>query len=284
MIKVDEGSRGRLGNKIFLFHTLMQLSQILEQTPYTVKWKGYEHFVPTCDILPGGYRASGGSGHPRDYEISHRELLDENIATLKERYSKGDWRIHPYSLIGPFFRITKKDPREFLKLKLQYLNEISTPCVGIHIRGGDNRGGDGKKCREVHPPDYYISAIDAILKDVSEPTFFLCTDDPDDDYPSYAQTIKYLQDKKADLCFSPSNSPIRDFSILSECDYLIAGSSTFVLAAGMIGKKKKIIHSKDFIEQFKNGDQKWYSGFGNGMFFHDMNHVKSDYYDLWRLI
>ena len=59
-------------------------------------------------------------------------------------------------------------------------------------------------------------------------------------------------------------------------DVLIAGSSTFVLAAGMLGKKKKIIHSKDFVEQFKDEDQKWYSKFGNGMFFHDLNHIKND--------
>ena len=52
----------------------------------------------------------------------------------------------------------------------------------------------------------------------------------------------------------------------------------------MIGKDKKIIHSKDFVEQFKDEDQKWYSSFGNGMFFHDMNHIKSDYYNLWSLI
>ena len=34
----------------------------------------------------------------------------------------------------------------------------------------------------------------------------------------------------------------------------------------MIGKHKKMIHSKEFVEQFKHEDQKWYSNFGNGMF------------------
>jgi hypothetical protein len=77
---------------------------------------------------------------------------------------------------------------------------------------------------------------------------------------------------------------MKDFSILTECDVLISGSSTFATAAGMIGKHKKIIHSKEFVEQFKDEDQKWYSNFGNGMFFYDLNHKKSDYYNLWRLI
>ena len=190
---------------------------------------------------------------------------------------------------GPFFRITKQDPRKFIQLKKRYTNnQASTIHVGIHIRGGDLRAervGHFRHEQEIHPSEYYINSIDYVLEKYNnDVTFCLCTDDPDINYPSFHDTITYLKDKKVFLLFNPSNTYMEDFSILSECDILIAGSSTFVLAAGMIGKHKKIIHSKQFVEQFKNGDQKWYSNFGNGMFFYDINHMKSDYYNVWRLI
>ena len=112
----------------------------------------------------------------------------------------------------------------------------------------------------------------------------MCTDDPDPNYPSFQKTLDHLLDTKTETYCDTNNSYQKDFSILANSDVLIAGSSTFVTAAGMLGKHKKIIHSKDFVKQFKDEDQKWYSNFGNGMFFHDMNHMKSDYYNVWKLI
>ena len=140
-------------------------------------------------------------------------------------------------------------------------------------------------CKEIHPPEYYKNAIDYVLEWFEgKVTFYLCTDDPDMNFPSYRDTLLYLMHKNVMLYHNKTNNYMEDFAILAECDVLISGSSTFALAAGMTGKHKKIIHSKDFVDQFKNEDQKWYSSFGNGMFFHHMNHMKSDYYNVWRLL
>ena len=276
MLIIDKQTRGRHGNKVFHFNTLIQLSSILGQDVYTAPWDGYDSFQPSCEIL---------STPSPTQEIPHGDLIYDSHDELKEKYGVGDWRLHTLSLCGPFYRLTHKDPREFLALKASYLADIDKTCVGIHIRGGDTRGADGMNCREIHEPSYYINAIDAVLEECGEDIiFFLCTDDPDPGYPSYRKTVEHLASRKASLYHDPRNHYMRDFSILAECDIVIAGSSTFVLAAGMIGKHKKMIHSKEFVEQFKHEDQKWYSNFGNGMFFHDLNHIKSEYYNLWRLI
>ena len=44
MILIDKQTRGRHGNKVFHFNTLMQLSSILGQEPYTDIWDG-GHFL-----------------------------------------------------------------------------------------------------------------------------------------------------------------------------------------------------------------------------------------------
>jgi len=277
MIIIDKQTRGRHGNKVFHFNTLMQLGNILEQPCSTAMWDSYQNFEQTCDILKDKIETE---------EIPFGDLIYKNQEELIDTYSRGNWRLHTLSLCGPFYRVTKKDPRDFIKLRNPAsLIHDSKAVVGIHIRGGDTRGADGMNGREIHPAEYYIKAIDTVLKEYDNDIIFaLCTDDPDINYPSFYETYAYLKNKNIRFYFKPENNYMADFSILSECDVLIAGSSTFVLAAGMIGKHKKIIHSKDFVEQFKYEDQKWYSSFGNGMFFHDMNHVKNDYYDVWKLI
>tara|TARA_A100001515_G_scaffold118069_1_gene100236 strand:- start:2585 stop:3409 length:825 start_codon:yes stop_codon:yes gene_type:complete len=274
MIIIDKQTRGRHGNKVFHFNTLMQISQITGQQVFTDCWDGYGHFNETCRI------ANWVSGDIQ--EIPFSDLIYKSKDELSKEYSTGNWKLHTLSLCGPFFRITHVDPREFISLKT--VPSLEPQAIGVHVRGGDTRGADGMNCREVHPPEYYINAIDFVLDEYSDPHFYFCTDDPDSNYPSYQKTLSYLKDKKVQLTHNPNASYMHDFSLLSECDVLISGSSTFSLAAGMIGKKKKIIHSRDFVEQFKEEDQKWYSKFGNGMFFHDMNHMTSNYYNLWRLI
>jgi len=273
MIIIDKQTRGRHGNKLFHFNTLMQLSSITGQSVSTAPWDGYDSFERTCEVVTSHHNAT---------EIPFSDLIHSNTEELHRKYSQGNWRLHPLSLCGPFFRITKVDPRNLIRLK--ETPQLPAQSIGVHVRGGDTRGADGMNCKEIHTPDYYINAIDLVLREFDNPEFYLCTDDPDPNYPSYYTTLKYLEEKNVTLHHNTSNHYLDDFATLTECDVLISGSSTFSLAAGMIGKHKRIIHSKDFVEQFKDEDQKWYSNYGNGMFFHDMNHITSKYYNVWKLI
>lgn len=284
MIVIDKQTGGRFGNKVFHYNTLLQLSNLLGQEIFCANWDGSDIFE---DIRSSDH---GSLLHAGYEEIPPYNLINLTLEELKERYSEGNFKLSSLSLTGPFFRITKRDPRDFLKVKRHLKFPEAEVVVGIHIRGGDTRGSDGKQCKEIHPPEYYINAIQFVkeqYKDIAETKkllFCLCTDDPDPNYQSFQKTFNHLVDTRTSIYFEKNNSYDKDFSILTDSDILIAGSSTFVTAAGMIGKNKKIIHSKEFVEQFKENDPEWYSSFGNGMFFHDMNHIQSDYYNVWKLI
>ena len=279
MILIDVQTRGRFGNKVFHYNTLVQFSNIVKQNFLCADWDASSFFK--------GVRTEGSKIETPAREIPPFDLINLTENELIERYSSGDFKLSSLSLCGPYFRLTKKDPREFLEFEHEpQLAPDGKVIVGIHIRGGDFRGGDGNEGREIHSPEYYINAIKFVMEEYhdKELLFCVCTDDPDPNFPSYHETLKFLQENKLPTYIDIDNGYLKDFTILSFSDVLIAGSSTFVLAAGMLGKKKKIIHSKDFVEKFKDEDQKWYSKFGNGMFFHDLNHVKNDYYNLWKLI
>ena len=285
MILIDKQTRGRFGNKVFHYNTLVQLSNIVNQDFICAVWEGSSLFSE----IQESNTWHRGKPLPAK-EIPPFDLINLTESELKKQYSLGDFKLHSLSLAGPFFRITKKDPREFLKFEKPVDFPEAEVVVGIHIRGGDTRGADGLFCREIHPPKYYIDAIKFVVDQYPDIAgtpkllFCLCTDDPDPKFPSFNATFEYLKQSNLEVYMDTTNTYQKDFIILAHSDILIAGSSTFVLAAGMTGKHKKIIHSKEFIEPFKDEEQKWYSSFGNGMFFHDMNHMKSDYYNVWKLI
>jgi len=133
-------------------------------------------------------------------------------------------------------------------------NETS---VGIHIRGTDILGSDGNQGREIHLPEYYKKAIDEVEKNFDNIKYYVCTDDVY--FASFVDTVLYLNKIGASFNVGSTNH-FMDFSILSECDVLIASSSTFVVAAGFVGKQdKKIIHSMDWVK--KNLDHTLWHGY-----------------------
>ncbi len=278
MISIDVQTRGRFGNKIFHFNNLMQLSNLLNQSASCDNWDGYGHFEKICPTTKTGFTS--------DYsEIPFDDLCDLSTDVLREKYSKGDWKLHTLSLHGPFHRLTAVDPRNFFIFNQENKIDSRVFAVGIHIRGGDTRGADGMNGREIHGPEYYIQAIEFILSEYKDKNivFFVCTDDPDENYPSYQKTMDYLKYNNLHVYHKPA-SYIEDFCVLSECDVLISGSSTFVLAAGFVGKHKKIIHSEKFVNQFKDSEEKWYSSFRNGLFFKDLLNQPNQYYPILKLI
>ena len=68
---------------------------------------------------------------------------------------------------------------------------------------------------------------------------------------------------------------INDFSFMSECDYIISSPSTFCISAGFIGKKKKIIHSAEWVTDRANKDDKFWADLLDG---------GNDDYSIWKLI
>ena len=193
-----------------------------------------------------------------------------------------------------FWKITKTDPREFLKIREKFKPTMSEnkTNIGIHFRGTDILGADGNHGREIHKPEYYRSAIDLTEREFNDTRYHLCTDDSQ--FESYIQTVKYLKERNIDFKCGNINDYWSDFALLSECEILIASSSTFVLCAGFLGRKdKKIIHSQEWLDKNLNhtlwhpqGDPEWVREFQLSFdrFWVELAAGGNEFYKIWRSV
>ena len=111
-------------------------------------------------------------------------------------------------------------PNYQLSGKVKQLNsEISSEVdsVGVHIRRGDfvrlgwNKGAD-----------YYRTAIDIMRRELSEPHFYICTDDK----AWVGNEFKEEQDIEI-IDITTSTQDIDEFFLLSNCHHQIISESTF---------------------------------------------------------
>lgn len=259
-IRIDKITKGRFGNKILQYNSLLQIANNNNVKTSCCVWEGNNFFknivshVETKNIKKGLFCKS----------ILDNEKLD---------FQKFDYCIDDpaYCLHNVFYKITNKDPRCFLELKDEFKPKLQENIllIGIHFRGGDIINTDGNNGREVHEFEYYKDSIDFVVNNLinKEYIFILCTDDHN--FHSFKKTIDYLKEKNYNFMLGPATQNknshyILDWSILSECDILINTSSTFCVTAGFLGKKNKyIIHSKKWIE--KNQNHKPWNSKGEGV-------------------
>jgi len=237
MLRINEITRGRMGNKILHYNTLAQLGASKNQDVSCAVWEDQRFFADTIKHR---------SPENPETKLSWKEIVNNPTMSFRKDI---DYEIDEYAIHNVFWRVTKQDPRNFLKIADQYKKKLRTDVitVGVHFRGTDILGGDGNGGREIHTPEYYKNAIDFVVDNYPETHFYLCTDDMS--FISFRETVDYLQ--RENLSFSiGSPDKYDDFSTLAECDILISSSSTFVVCAGFLGKKnKKIIHSKEWINK-----------------------------------
>ena len=297
MLRIDKMTGGRFGNRVLQYNSLIQLAAATNRETSCVSWS---------DSLPGRAKNDGsanlndGKYHCFEDIVSFKESENESVELGWEEIIRGDfslqeskdYTIHPYCMHNAFWKVTKKDPREIFKIEAGYKKSFSpdTTNVGIHLRGGDIIKDNGNMGREVHPPEYYMKSIDLVESTHSNTKYHICTDDRV--FSSYVKTIEYLE--KNNLNYELGSSDIFfDFSTLTECDVLIASSSTFVVAAGFIGKNKKIIHSKEWMQKNLNHElwnfkptseetRKLQLSFDN--FWVDLYKGGNEFYKLWRLV
>lgn len=281
MIKINEITRGRFGNKILHYNSLVQLANTLGVDACCVPWEGHNIF---CDLN------QNCNSQDNDNLLTWESIIESDLSTLDEKI---DYSIGPYCLHNTFFKLTKTDPRNFLKVNNNYKKDFSDDevHVGVHLRGTDILGGDGNHGREIHYPKYYIESIELIESEFDNTHYHICTDDLN--FESYLQTVKYLTDKKIKFSLGSVSDQFEDFSTLCECDVLISSSSTFVVCAGFIGKHKKIIHSMEWINKNINHEpwhikedpahiRKWQKSFDN--FWVDVHNNGNEFYKVWRFV
>jgi len=240
MFRINKMTRGRFGNRILQYNSLMQIANTLNTEASCASWEGHNFFKNLN---------TEKESDNNQVLLNWQSVLESDIGLLP---TGADYYIDDpaYCLHNVFYKITKTDPRNFLEIKDEYKKGLSSDevHVGIHFRGTDILGGDGNEGREIHYPKYYIDSINLVESEFENTHYHLCTDDPS--FDSYLQTIRFLTYKGFKFSVGSSSDYFEDFATLAECDVLIASSSTFVVCAGFIGKEdKKIIHSKDWIDK-----------------------------------
>tara|TARA_Y100001963_G_C6741248_1_gene429076 strand:+ start:579 stop:1298 length:720 start_codon:yes stop_codon:yes gene_type:complete len=160
--------------------------------------------------------------------------------------------------------------REVFKLKNP--PQVQNGVCAIHFRGTDFHQWNPDSILD---SKYYLESIEEVKDSASG--FILFTDDQQ--LPSYQKVLAFIKDEKLSYLtgdnMADRNYYMKDFSIMSECDYIISSPSTFGIAAGLIGKHKKIIHSKKWVlDRVSREDKFWV----------DLHAGGNEDYSLWRLV
>ncbi len=227
------------GNRILYYYNLRQMAHKLNCEFLCAPWEGYQYFQGN---LLG----------------THRPIRNEQYKNLD------------FCLAEKFYDYNGLPTRDVFKLKLSPVLDENT-CA-VHFRGTDFHQWNPES---ILSSDYYLRSIEETKNFIN--TYILFTDDYTLD--SFIKVEKYLKDNKIKYFLGKNTSDrmdyISDFSIMTECDYIISSPSTFCISAGFVGKNKKIIHSKDWIEKRVSVNDKFWT---------DLKSGGNDDYSTWRIL
>lgn len=227
------------GNRVLYYYNLRQEAHNLSCEFLCVPWDGHQYFQG--DMLG-----------------THEPAQGEKFQHLR------------FCLGEKFFNYNKLSTRDIFKLKVSPV--IKDKTCAIHFRGTDFHKWNPNSILDCQ---YYLNGIEETKSDVD--TYVLFTDDHS--LESYSEVEKYLKENNLNFFLGKNTSDrrnyISDFSIMTECDYIISSPSTFCISAGFVGKKKKIIHSKKWVEQRVEADDKFWMGLQAG---------GNENYAAWRIL
>ena len=230
---------------------------------------------------------------PSDWGFGNRILYFNNLVQLAAKDFSNRWTCFPWDgheLFSGEMWTTEKPPTHKLPpclgelffewnvvptrsiFKIKTKKDVRGIGVAVHFRGTDFHEWNNKA---VLSEKYYIEAIESIKNRVSN--IILFTDD--DTLPAFSSVKNYLQKEKISYSLGENTSDRRkysyDFSTMCECDYIISSPSTFCICAGFIGKEKRIIHNKEWVESRVSLNDKFWLDLYNG---------GNKDYNIWRLI
>ncbi len=227
---------------------------------------------------------------PPDWGFGNRILYYNNLRQIAENnadsWSCAAWEGHEIfegNMLGEkamgnlvlnpclgerFFEMHTIPTREIFQLKDEKHHEGKVAAV--HFRGGDFFQWNPDA---VLSEEYYLNAVDSIKDEVDK--FILLTED--ESLPSYAAVEKYFEDEgiEYDIGDNQRSNYLEDFKIMAACDYTVSSPSTFCICSAMIGNETKVIHSKDWIDNRVNVEDK---------FWVDLNNGGNKDYSIWRSV
>jgi hypothetical protein len=240
-----------MGNSLFQFYFLKQISRELDESVFYTKWRELSDFSETNYRLDEplslrrGFKEFGLS----DLERNGKEefLIDCKLA-LKNK----NVLLKPGILGSHFFEFSNNDPRDIIRTKKPiYVSDFDKPYICLHFRGLDFHQWNSKA---VMGAKFYEKALLNIMSEVGNLDWpiKLLTDDPD-----HSEVKKILRiSRNVNLVRGMGQS--EDFRILAKSKFLVASPSTFAFWGGILGSNKTIFHSKDWLESRADaGDQFW---------------------------
>tara|TARA_R110000824_G_scaffold216193_2_gene402805 strand:+ start:7323 stop:8042 length:720 start_codon:yes stop_codon:yes gene_type:complete len=239
MIVIPNITTAGFGNKVFYYNNMRQLAAANGEGFACPPWEGKIVF-----------------------DLTLMEATDTQAKQL------------PFCLGENFFKWSTIPTRSIFKLKEFPI--IDKNQCSIHLRGTDFH--DESRIESVtvgQREQYYFDAIASLKDEVNH--FYLFTDDQN--MPQFKSVLKKLQDSNLSYSFGQNTADrgsfAADFLLMSQCEYMISSPSTFNIAAGFVGVEKKIIHSKDWIDNRVERNDKFWIDLANG---------GNDDYSIWRLV
>lgn len=171
------------------------------------------------------YKLTGNGIRHSQYYIQNAFFYDEKIARIsKQCYVTGYWQSYKYllscdALIRSHFQFPVIKDED----NLRFIEQIeSTESVSIHIRRSDYLKAYNLETHGICSLSYYQSAIDYISKKITNPVFFIFSDDMDwvvenigIQYPHFYVNHNRGQDS------------YRDMQLMAACKHNIIANSSF---------------------------------------------------------
>jgi len=224
LVSINEMPGWGFGNRVFYYNNLRQYAHRMGYDWSCCPWDGYQYFK----------------------------------GNLLNNSQIGDIELEP-QLGDNFFKWGHISTRSIFEL--DEIPKVPENTCAVHFRGTDYYSWNATAVLDT---DYYIDSVDLVKDDVSH--FKLFTDDYS--LPSFRAVVEKL-DKEDIGFFLGENTAdrrhfINDFSYMTECEYIISSPSTFCMTAGFIGKKKRIIHSEQWLLDRINHEDKFWIDLCNG--------------------
>ena len=235
MVSINNMPAFGFGNRLFYYNNLRQLAVKMGYDWSCCPWDGHQYFKG--NLLNGSQTG--------DHQL--RSCLGEK-----------------------FFEWNTVSTRSIFQLT--DIPEVPKATCAVHFRGTDFYSWNPAAVLDY---SYYNDSIDVVKDDAHH--FRLFTDDYS--LPSFCGAVEKLEKEHIGFDLGENTADrrhfINDFSYMTECEYIISSPSTFCMTAGFIGRKKKIIHSKNWVED-RVGK--------NDIFWVDLLNDGNEDYSIWRLV
>jgi hypothetical protein len=253
---------GQMGNQLFHYNNLVQLSHIFKQKSLSLSFEN-NHLFNLNNLSNKTNQIKINEILTSDILLNGDFLIDDNKNYLID-----------VSLYELFYKFNEISTFDIFKLNVDLTFE-SKKQISIHFRGTDYKDWDQKSQLDT---DYYVNSIDYITKQINDEHFFSIYTD-DFSLESYKETLKYLTNNNKEVRLGNKQNVCQDFIELSNSDYVISSPSTFCISASFCGKKnKKIIQSNEWMKY------KIESDYFRDIFWKQLNNGGNDDYKLWSLI